>query len=490
MVDAETHTARSLLPGTRLGRYRVVRRLGVGGMAELYLAVADGPSGFGKVVVLKLVHAHLSADAKIAEMLLREARIAALLDHPNIAHVLDAGTDEGEAYLVMEYIHGRDIGAILRALPRGQPMPLPCALEIARSACRALHYAHTKLDLDGSPLQLVHRDVSPSNVLVSYEGHVTVVDFGIAKVGAQARTTQTGVLKGKFGYMSPEQSFSMDIDCRSDVFALGILLYELTTGRRAFVGGNPFSILNKIAAGDYVAPERIVAHYPARLSQIVAKAMQPDREQRYASAAAMQADLDAFMVDAGISGGPDALVDLLRSLFGEPPFPTVQSLPDHPVPVGLEVEDAAWGRRPWRGWATGVAAVGVAGVLGWWAGSTGGTADARADARPIGPQAASADGRPRVEPETAPVEDPAADVDPDGSGNPEPSADTPDTIDADPPDESDLPTASAGATDDPVVASGREGKRRRARRSKRKAPQPAADPPHNPLEAMVPPSMQ
>jgi serine/threonine protein kinase len=210
-------------------------------------------------------------------------------------------------------------------------------------------------------------------VLVSYGGSVALVDFGIAKVGGKASTTQTGVLKGKFGYMSPEQSMGTQVDCRSDVFALGILLYELTTGRRAFVGPNPFAIMNKAIAGDYVPPERIRPDYPARIASVVARAMQPDPAARYQTAAQMQADLDAFAVDSRLRLGEQVLRELMDVLFGSPPFPVVTDLPDSSTSAAKLADAALQNLRPqrrWVRWATGGAVAVAAALAGWWAGST------------------------------------------------------------------------------------------------------------------------
>jgi serine/threonine protein kinase len=469
--DAPVTTVRSLPPGTRLGRYRVVKKIGMGGMAELYLALADGASGFEKLVVLKLLHSHMSGDRKLAQMLLKEARVAATLDHPNIASVIDVGTEEGEHYLVMEYVHGRDVRAIQERWPRGEPLPLACALEIVRCACQGLHYAHTKSDLDGKPLGIVHRDVSPSNVLVSYGGAVALVDFGIAKVGGKASTTQTGVLKGKFGYMSPEQSMSATVDCRSDVFALGILLYELTTGRRAFVGPNPFAIMNKAIAGDYVPPERIRADYPARLASIVARAMQPDPAARYQSAAEMQADLDAFAVDSRLRLGEQVLRELMDGLFGSPPFPVVTDLPDSMATAKvIGVAPTITPSRRWSRWVSGIAVVGVAALAGWWVGASRDASTAVVD-----PSRADADASPpdesvvleaaRVIDEPAPDAAPAASVTP----------------------------AVASPSDDSVEKQPARARRRAAnkpRRARRDESARPSDPARDRHEGMLPPSMQ
>ena len=370
-------------------------------------------------------------------------------------------------------MHGRDVRAIQERWPRGEPLPLACALEIVRCACQGLHYAHTKSDLDGKPLGIVHRDVSPSNVLVSYGGAVALVDFGIAKVGGRASTTQTGVLKGKFGYMSPEQSMGSTVDCRSDVFALGILLYELTTGRRAFVGPNPFAIMNKAIAGDYVPPERIRADYPARLASIVARAMQPDPAARYQSAAEMQAELDAFAVDSRLRLGEQVLRELMDGLFGSPPFPVVTDLPDSTATAKvIGAAPTITRSRRWSRWASGVAVVGVAALAGWWVGASRDASTAVVDPSPTAADvSASNEEAPRVLDEPAPPPDAPSDA---------PPAASPPPVEASPIDDS---TEKQPARSRRRVAG-------KARRPRRDDPARASDPARDRHEGMLPPSMQ
>lgn len=316
---------RVLRPGVRIGRYRIVQRLGQGGMAEVYLAVSEGAAGFVKPVALKLVHAHLSHDDQLAKTLIDEARLAVRLSHPNIASVLDVGVVDAEHYLAMEYVHGRDLHAVLRASSPTR-IPMSAALEIVRSVALALDYAHNRVDAAGDPLHLVHRDVSPSNVLVSYEGAVLLADFGIATVTTRLRTTQTGALKGKFGYMSPEQCVGADLDARSDVFALGILLYEATLGRRAFTGRNSVAVLSKCAAGDYVHPRALDPDYPTALAAVIERSLKVDPGERYESAAAFLESVDAYCVREGLTRGDAALASVMHRLFGESGLPEVPSL--------------------------------------------------------------------------------------------------------------------------------------------------------------------
>ena len=230
--------------GQRVGRYQPIRRLAVGGMAEIFLARVPGVGieGFEKLVVLKRILPQHALDPELLRMFLDEARLSATLTHPHVIEVYDVGADGDAPFFAMEYVHGENVREMLRAQARAAagkpsaPLPLAHAITIVAAAAEGLHYAHERLGPGGKPLGIVHRDVSPSNVLVSYDGAVKVSDFGIAKWAFQRTRTQEGTLKGKFAYMSPEQCRARPVDRRSDIFALGAILYELTTGRRAVRG--------------------------------------------------------------------------------------------------------------------------------------------------------------------------------------------------------------------------------------------------------------
>jgi len=293
-------------------------------MAELFLAKARGIGGFEKPCVLKLVLPHLADDRGFAEMFLEEARLAATLDHPNVVHVIDIGEVGGEYFFVMEYVHGRDVRALLRACPG--PLPLPAALTIAHGIAEGLHYVHECRDPEGKFIGLVHRDVSPSNVMVRFDGCVKLVDFGIAKATEQRNATRTGVLKGKVHYMSPEQCEGHPVDRRTDVFALGILLYEMTTGRTLFSGTNDYYVMSRIVRGIFARPREIDPAYPPALERIVLRTLARDPGERYVSAQALQLDLEAFARDARISLSPRVLAQTMLELFGD-------------VPTSLEDED-------------------------------------------------------------------------------------------------------------------------------------------------------
>ena len=313
-----------LAPGTNVGRYRLLRRLAIGGMAELHLACASGVGGFQKIVVLKRVLPHLAADAGFVRMFLDEARLAGHLDHPNVVQVIDSGEAEGEYFYVMEYVHGRNARELLGAASHAGGMPLPVALTIVIGIASALDHAHGRVDLEGRPLDLVHRDVSPSNVLVSYEGAVKLTDFGIAKAATRSQETTAGTMKGKIGYMSPEQCRGEAVDRRSDIFSLGVVLFELTTCERLFFGDSDFAVLNKVVSGRFERPTQRIAGYPPELEQIVMRALATDRADRYESADAVRRDLEIFAEQARLRIGVDTLSQWMRASFGMPPYPRVE----------------------------------------------------------------------------------------------------------------------------------------------------------------------
>jgi serine/threonine protein kinase len=326
-VVAGVAKADLLAPGACVGRYQLLRRLAIGGMAELHLACAKGVGGFQKVVVLKRVLPHLAADAGFVRMFLDEARLAAHLDHPNVVQVIDSGEAEGEYFYAMEYVHGRNVRELLGAASHAGGMPLAVALTICVGIASALEHAHGRVDLEGRPLDLVHRDVSPSNVLVSYDGAVKLTDFGIAKAATRTQETTAGTMKGKIGYMSPEQCRGEPVDRRSDIFSLGVVLFELTTCERLFFGDSDFAVLNKVVAGRFDPPSHRVPSYPRALERVVLRALELDREARYESAGTLRRELEAFAHDHGLRLGADTLAQWLQASFGAPAYPRVELRP-------------------------------------------------------------------------------------------------------------------------------------------------------------------
>jgi serine/threonine protein kinase len=281
-----------------LGRYELLKRIAVGGMAELFLARTTGEHGYEKIVALKRILASHAEDDQFIAMFLAEARLAATLHHPNIVQVHDVGDENGAYFFTMEYVFGQDVRKILRAV-QGRPdgLPLELVLTIIAGTAAGLHYAHEKEDHEGNLLGIVHRDVSPSNIFVSYDGAVKLLDFGIARVTTMQASTGQGVLKGKVPYMSPEQCRGEPLDRRSDVFSLGVVLWELTTRRRLYIGENDLVIATRIVGSDAPRPSDMLPGYPKDLEAIVMKALARDREQRYASAEALQIELEDYARD-------------------------------------------------------------------------------------------------------------------------------------------------------------------------------------------------
>jgi hypothetical protein len=302
----------------RLGKYQILKRLATGGMAEIFLARASGLPGFQRMVVIKRILPVLACKTDFLEMFLNEARIAATLQHPNVVQTYDVGVADGDYFIAMEYLHGEDVRALQAALHRNQErLPLEHALQIVIGVCAGLHYAHEKLGFDGQPLAIVHRDVSPQNVIVTFDGAVKLLDFGVAKAAISAHDTLRGVVKGKISYMSPEQCRGAPFDRRSDLFSLGIVLYELTLGRRLFGGGTEFETLKRIAEQPVVPPRAVDPDYDERLERIVIRALAKDPDRRYQTARELQLDLEDLARHRGLYLSAIALQQFMARVFGE-----------------------------------------------------------------------------------------------------------------------------------------------------------------------------
>ena len=302
------------------GKYTLLRKLAAGGMAELFLALHRSVAGFEKLIVIKRILPSMNQDKGFIDMLLHEARIAATLSHPNIVQIFDVGQIEGTYFIAMEHIHGEDIRSIVRAMKKKSvtEFPLEHTIGIVLGMCAGLAYAHEKRDLDGATLDIVHRDISPQNIVVTFTGDVKIVDFGIAKSGTQVgEDTKDGQLKGKVPYMSPEQAAGEAIDWRSDIFATGVMLFELTTGKRLFKGASEYETLKLICEKEYPLPTQVRPGYPPALERIVMKALAKRREDRYQSAREMQSDLESFVREERIPVSPVALTKWMQSLFEE-----------------------------------------------------------------------------------------------------------------------------------------------------------------------------
>jgi serine/threonine protein kinase len=309
--------------GSQVGRYTVVRPLASGGMAELFIAKQEAMGGFEKAVVLKLLQPRYAENPRVVSMFLDEARLAAKLNHPSIVHLYDVAEDGGLKYIAMEYIHGETVADIVkRGLAVNNYLPLEHAVHIVRQSAAGLAYAHERREADGHVLRIVHRDVSPTNILVSYEGQTKIVDFGIARAQDEIKE-ESGTRPGKASYMSPEQVRGEAADYRSDIFALGIILYELTLCQRLYRGA-PEVIMRKIVDGTVTPPTAINRDYPPTLELIVMKALEKRPEDRYQSAEQMSHDLEEFLEESGLRSGNRRVSLYMQELFA-PEAPTFEA---------------------------------------------------------------------------------------------------------------------------------------------------------------------
>jgi serine/threonine-protein kinase len=325
-------TGEGLAVSLGIGAYELVRPLAQGGMADIYLARLDAPRAPSQLVALKVLSPARAADADASAMFLDEARLVALLNHPNIASVLDVGVVDGRHYLAMEYVHGADLRQVVAVAQRtGCPLPMVTSLSIVCAAAAGLDHAHRRSGPDGRPLELVHRDVSLSNIMVGYDGAVKLIDFGIATTTIASVHTPPGVVRGKASYMSPEQCLGERVDRRSDVFALGVVLYELTTGARCFHGKTDFERMLAVVRGDYLAPSDLVARYPRDLEQVVQRALALEPDQRFASAADLIEALERVAVAHGWIGGAETIQRLMHDLFAQGAVPAPLHTDDAPV---------------------------------------------------------------------------------------------------------------------------------------------------------------
>ncbi|MBT8495796.1 MAG: protein kinase, partial [Deltaproteobacteria bacterium] len=305
-----------------LGKYQLMQELAVGGMARLYIARAKGLADFSKPVVLKRILPQYAADPNFVGMFLDEARLAATLHHPNVVQVYDIGQLEGEYFFTMEFVHGESLSRIMTQLTEeGRRLPLEHAVAVAIGVASGLHYAHSKLDDQGQPMHIVHRDVAPSNILISYNGGVKLVDFGIAKAATRHYATEVGTLKGRVAYMSPEQSTGAEIDARSDIFSIGVVLYEIVVGRRMHGDANQLAILHKLLNFDIEPPSHHWPECPPELERIIMRALRPNPNDRYQSAAEMQLELETFAHSSGLFLSSVRMSKFMRVLFGDKPEP-------------------------------------------------------------------------------------------------------------------------------------------------------------------------
>jgi eukaryotic-like serine/threonine-protein kinase len=316
-------------PVTTFGRYRLLGRIGEGGMAEVYRAMMTGPEGFERELVLKRILPRLSETGDFKTMFIREAKISALLLHPNIVQIYEFGEADGAYFIAMESVQGVTLREALTTLRREQRMmPHLVAADIARQICIGLDYAHALHGADGLPLEIVHQDISPTNIMLAYTGTVKILDFGIARAASFAEEeTKKGLIKGKVSYLSPEQIHVRPFDARADIFALGVVFHEMLTGRRLFQAKNDIGRMRQLLAQTVPTPSAINAAIPRELDRIVMRALEIDANARYQTAADMASDLERTLIAARYSSRE--LSKLLHGLF----------LPDENPLVVVDTED-------------------------------------------------------------------------------------------------------------------------------------------------------
>jgi serine/threonine protein kinase len=300
------------------GRYELLRRIAVGGMGAVYLARQKGPVGFQKLLVLKRLLPHLSEDDEFIQMFLDEGRIAAHLNHPNIAQIYDLGEVDGQYFIAMEYVHGEAVGPLgLRAQQRKVTIPLGLKCRIIADAAAGLDGAHNARSPSGRKLALIHRDVSPQNVLVGFNGGVKLIDFGVAKASGKLSQTMVGTIKGKHAYMSPEQARGENLDHRSDIFGLGTVFYELLTGVRLFKRDTEFATLKAVVGSKIAPPSELVPEVPKALDAIVLKALARKREERFSTAGELQLALEEFLMQQKLHATPAHLAAFMQDMYAE-----------------------------------------------------------------------------------------------------------------------------------------------------------------------------
>ena len=302
----------------QFGRYELLKRLAGGGMGEVYLARQRGPAGFEKLLVIKTLLPHLCEDEEFIAMFKDEARLCAHLVHPNICQVFEFDEIGGTWFLTMEYLRGEDLRRLERACEqRGRPLPVPLICRIVADAAAGLAFAHSLRDPSGRSYGIVHRDISPQNILVTLDGGVKIIDFGIAKAVGRSQHTRTGALKGKCGYMSPEQADGAPVDARADIFALGIVLHELLTGRRLFKAADDVQTLARVRECRVPPPSQLEPELPLALDPIVLKALAKDPAERYGGAQEMRLALEDWIIEGRHSASAAHLSEFLKVIYAD-----------------------------------------------------------------------------------------------------------------------------------------------------------------------------
>lgn len=299
------------------GKYVLLDLIGIGGMAEVYRSKLIGDKGFEKQIVIKKLLPQIAQSKEMVGLFIDEARLAALLQHENIAATYDFGEIDGNYFLAMEHLSGKDLATVMqRAREWKRPLEIKHALQVASRICEGMDYAHSLKDLEGTPLNIIHRDLTPHNIFITYNGKVKIFDFGVAKAEILDNRTKSGVVRGKLSYMSPEQISSDIVDLRSDIFSIGILLYEMLSGRRMY-RGDTATLIKKCISVDYEALEKIEPNLPPELYDILHKALARDPESRYQCCADMQADIDDLMFSMAERQDSKSLHNYIKSLFTE-----------------------------------------------------------------------------------------------------------------------------------------------------------------------------
>ena len=300
----------------RFGKYILLEKLATGGMAQLYKAKITGIQGFEKLIAIKMILPHLAKEKELVVSFIDEAKLAALLNHQNIVQIYDFGSMEESFFISMEYLFGNDLRAIwVRAREKNLPINLEYALYVMSRVCAGLGYAHELKDFQGNSLNIIHRDISPQNIFVTYQGDVKILDFGIAKAASQSSVTQCGMIKGKVAYMSPEQAAGNSIDQRSDIFSTGIVLYELIAHAKMFDGDSTIQILTRVRDAEYRPLQEVVTGLHPKVYAIVDRALAKDPQQRYQSCSEMASDLEECIIDLGLRPNARGLAQYMKTLF-------------------------------------------------------------------------------------------------------------------------------------------------------------------------------
>jgi serine/threonine protein kinase len=299
----------------QFGKYQLLDKIAVGGMAELYRAKVMGDYGFEKQVAIKKILPHLSDEGNLVKAFIDEAKLAALLQHENIVQIYDFGNLDGEYFITMEYLFGKDLRKLTyKAKEKAVPIDLENTLYVISRLCAGLDYSHNLKDLQGKPLNIIHRDINPQNIFITYEGQVKIIDFGIAKAASHNSTTHEGLIKGKLAYMSPEQANGKTIDHRSDIFSTGIILYELLAGQRMFEG-EAMHIYTQVRDAAYKPLESLVPDLPARLNDVVQHALAKEPDKRYQSCGEMLADLEECIYELSFRPNARHFANCVKDLF-------------------------------------------------------------------------------------------------------------------------------------------------------------------------------